>query len=282
MFELSATGFPAVGVGWPLGEYVQPWTERITELGAKVLGLASTAFRAGLGVERFAVKLHTGQTLELRSHDVLARRLVFESFFEPQVRDSLRMLVRPGATVLDLGANIGYFSVLLSSWVGQQGRVLAFEPQPVMQRELRRNLMRNGISNVSVFGIALGEYEGTAEFCLTDPGFEAMGSLRENGRFRVAARSVVPVRQLDTVLAESGINTVEVIKMDTEGAELSILKGATRLLSGPKAPAIVLEAKAANAAAFGYSLRDLRTFLESFGYGLASLDEETWLALPIR
>src|SRR5215831_1636534 len=84
--------------------------------------------------------------------------------YEPQYVDALRTLVKQSATVFDVGANIGFYSVLFSKWVGQDGRVIAYEPDPTNIKLLRRNLALNCCDNVIVRPVALTKTSGIEKF----------------------------------------------------------------------------------------------------------------------
>jgi FkbM family methyltransferase len=239
---------------------------------------------AALGVRRQRFVLASGEVVRLRTNDLLAKRLVAERWFEPRVRQTLREHTHPGTTFLDIGANIGYYTVQAANLVGPQGRVIAFEPQSAMRQELTVNLALNHLSNVAVYPYALSDQTGTAQFCVPVPGNEGMGSLRRNARFGVSSEIEVETRRLDDVLLGLDHPPVGCVKLDAEGAELLILKGAPRLLSGPHKPHIVFEANENNCEPFGYRVFDLLKAFSDLGYRLTQIDAENWFAeaLPPR
>jgi FkbM family methyltransferase len=216
--------------------------------------------------------------MRLRTNDALGRRLVAEKWFEPRVREKLRQHARPGAMVLDIGANIGYYTVQAATLVGPHGRVFAFEPQPSMRQELAANLALNQLSNVTVIPYALSDRAETVRFCVPTAGNESMGSLHSNPRFEADCEIEVETRCLDDVLKSVDCPLVDLVKLDAEGAELPIVKGAARLFSGPSKPCVVFEANEENCAPFGYRVFDLLKAFWDFGYQLTQIDGENWFA----
>jgi FkbM family methyltransferase len=233
---------------------------------------------ARVGVRRKVLRLASGERMCLRTNDSLAGRLMAERWFEPRVREKLRQHARVGATVLDIGANIGYYTLQAATLVGPRGRVLSFEPQPLMRRELTANLTLNQLSNVTVLPYALSDRAGTVSFCVPTAGHESMGSLHFNARFEVDREIEVESRCLDDVLESLDCPHVDFVKLDAEGAELAIVKGASRLFSGPNKPCVVFEACEENCTSFGYRVFDLLKAFGDFGYRLTQVDHENWIA----
>lgn len=132
-------------------------------------------------------------------------------------RTLLRRLAKPGATVIDVGANIGYFALLFAEAVGEHGRVLCVEPDPANLRELRRNVERNGLSNVEVLATAAGSRDGMVGL---------MTGLNSRVTDDGAGVLQVPVRMVDSIAPER----VDLLKVDVEGFEWEVLKGAARVI----------------------------------------------------
>lgn len=137
--------------------------------------------------------------------------------------------VRPGATVVDVGANIGWNAVGAARLVGPAGRVVAVEPTPDTLAVLRRNVAAAGLGNLEVAPVAAGRAAGTAEFYVRG-GVSAVNSLYAESRYgRVTEVLRVPVVRLDDLVE----GAADVVKIDVEGAELDVLAGMERLLSAP-------------------------------------------------
>lgn len=153
----------------------------------------------------------------------------------------VKKIVEPGDVVVDAGANIGYVALLLSRWVGPQGRVFSFEPIPETYDLLAGNVKKLGLTNVEIFPYALSSRDGRAE--MEVPHYEGGGENFYESRMaektNVDLRTFpVEVRRLDSVL-DLG-RTVSFIKIDVEGHEEDVVRGATRILQASQ-PALMIE-----------------------------------------
>jgi FkbM family methyltransferase len=134
--------------------------------------------------------------------------------------------IRPGAIVYDVGANVGFFTLLASKLAGESGRVHAFEPLPRNLEFLERHIRLNELANVHVGALAIAATSGEAHFRVAP--HASMGGLAEGGDLRVITAS------LDDLIASGRAARPDFIKMDIEGAESDALRGASALLStGP-------------------------------------------------
>lgn len=192
--------------------------------------------------------------------------------YEPEVSAVVRSLLRPGATFIDVGANIGWFSLLAASVVGPGGRVIAVEPNPLNVSLLRQSAKENGFDNIEVFNVALGDR----------PGAVALETDGSNGRIipidgppaaPLEASFVVPAFSLDDLLAASMPAAVDVVKMDVEGAEPMVLRGAQGVLSTFR-PVLVTEfyPLALDSSPWG-NARGYLAQLRALGYRLAVIEQ---------
>ncbi len=174
----------------------------------------------------------------------------------------LRLLLRPGDTFLDVGANHGSFAILASHLVGREGRVIAVEPQPRLAYLIRRSLAEAPAA-FEVHAVALGDRE--ADMLLHVPR-EGSGAASIAAPPRGAARSVtVPVGRADDLLTWRRFPGSLVLKLDVEGSELAFLRGATALIRGRR-PVILFELSAVQARAAGHGPEDLIAELRTLGY----------------
>jgi FkbM family methyltransferase len=161
--------------------------------------------------------------------------------YEPALLEAIKTFVNPGQTVYDVGANIGYMSLALAKAVGETGRVVAFEPLPENLARLEANLALNAEGKrVKVVGAAVGEHTAQEQFLVHHSG--AMGKLHAStGRQAEYERSLtVEVVALDHWAADHNYGSPELIKVDVEGGEASVLKGMRGLLEKTR-PTILLE-----------------------------------------
>jgi FkbM family methyltransferase len=143
--------------------------------------------------------------------------------------------VKPGDTVVDVGANIGWNAIRAARLAGPRGRVVAVEPTPDTLAVLRRNVAASGLRSVMVEPVAAGRVAGECDFFVRG-GVSAVNSLFPESRYaRVTDVLRVPVVRLDDLVE----GQVAVVKIDVEGAELDVLEGAPRLLAAPGVVLIV-------------------------------------------
>ncbi|HMO80757.1 MAG TPA: FkbM family methyltransferase [Pyrinomonadaceae bacterium] len=153
----------------------------------------------------------------------------YESDYEPETFRFFRSNVKPGNVVLDIGAHIGLFSVVTSRLVGETGKVYAFEPTPFTRGVLGEVVKLNGCEhNVEIRPEAVSDKEGTAYFFDTGTEVSNANSLVETGRSK--EKIEVPMISVDKFASERGL-TVKCLKIDVEGAELDLLKGARKVLT---------------------------------------------------
>lgn len=174
--------------------------------------------------------------------------------------------LQPGMTALDIGAYYGLYSLIASSKVGSAGLVIAFEPSPNQRKRLRWNLTFNRSKNVRVEDVALSSSEGQSEFfSVLDGGGGFSGLRRPDVTMKVQAIQV-PTTTLDSYLKEHRGKTVDFVKIDVEGGELDVFKGATDLLSRPPRPVVLCELQDTRSEAWGHKATDTAAFLERFEF----------------
>lgn len=156
---------------------------------------------------------------------MLARAL---GVFELGETEAISSLLRRGMTFVDVGANKGDFSLLGSALVGATGKVLSFEPEPNNCYWIRRSIELNGYNNIQLFELALGDTNGDAQLYLARK--SGWHTLIPHQRGRDAGTLTVKKRTLDACLQEIHLDQVDMIKVDVEGAELQVLRGARRTL----------------------------------------------------
>src|SRR5687767_3249523 len=178
-------------------------------------------------------------------------------------------VLQPGMVVLDVGANIGYYAMVFAQRVGPRGSVHAFEPTPVLADRLRSNAALNGFTNVTVVQGAVGDTPGTASLNLSADDPEA------NSLFPVGdavGQEQVSIDTLDGYVKSRGIHHVDLLKIDCEGSELSVLRGASRLLETEDAPVVLLECNPESLAAAGSTVKDLYDQLRGASYDTYCLE----------
>jgi len=200
--------------------------------------------------------------------------------YEEAEQRFVERFLKSGMTVLDIGAHQGFYTLLASQLVGPQGRVVAFEPSPRERRRLCWNLRMNRCRNVRIEPLALAAREGELRLFLVKGRETGLNSLRPPKVSEPVEVIPVQATTLDAYLGRSGIEKVDFIKMDVEGAELEVLKGAERLLQRTPRPVWIIEVQDIRTEAFGYSAKDILEFLWGRGFHWFKITQEGRL-LPL-
>lgn len=177
----------------------------------------------------------------------------------------MRRYLKLGDAVLDVGANVGVYTLLAASLVGARGRVVSFEPGPLARSRLLENVQLNGLGNVEVHACALGEQTGEVHFLDRCDTTNRMQTQSDLGQSSIR----VPVARLDDVVSlECALG-----KMDIEGAEPLALRGAGRLMAGANPPVWLLELNG-SLHAFGHTEQAFAAWLAEHGYDLCLYDAD--------
>jgi FkbM family methyltransferase len=189
---------------------------------------------------------------------------------EPEVQAALAELIEPGQTVYDVGANIGFFTILCSRLVGPQGKVYAFEPIPQNLATLRHNVTINALSNVTIVEAALSSSTGTAEMFVSPwSAFHSLnleGATKQDNHGPRAGEITVQTVTLDEFVQGEGVRAPDLVKIDVEGAELIVLAGMRETLRSVK-PLLLCELHDTKA---GYA-----ELVDSIGYRVRVIDGES-------
>jgi FkbM family methyltransferase len=176
-----------------------------------------------------------------------------------------RLLLQPGDVFVDAGANVGLFALVAAAKVGPAGRVVACEPAPAMRAVLERNARLSGFSWLQAHGVALAERSGCAEFVVFEGEGSGLSSFRpadlDGGK-----RQTVPVTTLDELVRAEEAPRVSLVKIDVEGAEARVMRGAAGLIARAR-PDILIEVEEEHLARQGASARELQGIARNAGYG---------------
>jgi|ERR1700722_1947287 len=162
--------------------------------------------------------------LNLRESAAMVQRAM--GSYEPAKHALIRKHLRPGMTFIDVGANKGDFTLLAARLAGSSGRVISIEPEPDNHSILQRSIALNNYSNIRVLQIALSDRDGTSNLQIGSTSGAHTLSPEFNGLRTIA----VPTRTLDGIVAEQGLRAVDMLKIDVQGLELAVLRGAAETL----------------------------------------------------
>jgi FkbM family methyltransferase len=199
---------------------------------------------------------------DLRFHDSSISMELWLHGNRPNPTEQLfRAYLKPGDYVVDVGANIGFYTMVSSVAVGASGQVIAIEADPRVAAFLRSNIALNKATNVDVRNVAVGDSSGWLHFS-DDRQDDRNCVVNGDGGRRVE------VMRLDTAVAPRG--TVALLKIDVEGYEKFVLDGATGLL--PRVRCVFIETWAEHFARYGYECRDVHERLLAHGFDLFRLN----------
>jgi len=197
--------------------------------------------------------------LNLESY--VARILVTEGIWEPDTTKAVHKLVKPGMHVLDIGANFGYYTLLMAQQVGPSGHVWAFEPVAAFREQLEWHIHRNRIEEcVTVLPYGLSDREETIQIAV-EPSSATIYPTNDI----VTSYESIQLNSLDVVANKIGINQVDFIKLDIDGHEPHFLRGAYQLLS-TQHPIIALEFAQHCLHVAGSDVREQARIITDLGY----------------
>ena len=268
---------------WVVGR-IPPGTLRwISGLRWRIAFLRPLFERLGDQLRNRDMVIQRGPAAGLRFNTGSAMAGYVVGYMEPHIQQAVLDSVRPGTVAYDIGANVGYLSMLLARRVGPTGRVVSFEPMPANAAQVRHNARLNAFEHVTVRAEAVGERDGTGTFLVdafaTNHRLASIGTAVPDLKAEIS----VPIRALDSVAAE--LPPPQFIKMDIEGAEVMALRGGRELLRSAR-PILLIELHATGGEVvplleeLGYRVRRLHDPLQT-----AAQEAEDWnghiLATPV-
>ncbi len=199
--------------------------------------------------------------LDLKDYGI-ARELAVYGVHEKNSTEELKKILKPGMKVLEIGANIGYYALLEAKIVGEKGWVYAFEPSPYNFNLLKENIKLNGYKNIEIYQKAVGGKGGKMKFFLS-PYSNLSGFIKRNGKEKAIEVEVI---KLDEFLKEKKI---DFLRMDIEGYEIEVLKGAKKTLSSVNKPKyIFIEIHSELLHKKNSSGEEIVRYLEKLGYSV--------------
>ena len=226
-------------------------------------------YKNGDPLERF-VKLPFGEVL-VRINEDVGGNIYSEKIHEKAETRFIQNNVQTDWTCIDIGANIGYFSLLLSQ-KANNGVVVAIEPIQANIEIIEKMIKKNDIKNISLEASAIDSDDGFREFAVMEDsaysGFVATGrkDLKEN----ITVKTISP----DSFVSKYSLSRIDLIKIDVEGSEMAIFKSFKDLIVKMKPKFILSECNEANMKNYNFNVDDFLDLLNSYGYNPNFLDED--------
>jgi FkbM family methyltransferase len=237
---------------------------RFPPLARLIRGSLNASVQEGLSVITVAAGTLKGYQVQL---NLKAEKSRWLGTYEPELQAALQEFIRPGMTVYDVGANIGYISLMLAHHVTATGRVFAFEALPANLERIQKNMDLNHLANVQVVSAAVTDHEGPLVFYVHESvgmGKAAGSAGRREEQYK--AQITVNGLSLDDFVYTQGNPPPQAVKMDIEGGEVLALPGMRRILAehhpllflelhGPESEKVAWE----SLTAAGYTLRAMQS-----------------------
>jgi FkbM family methyltransferase len=217
------------------------------------------------------------------------QKLIYDEYkegiiYEPATVLALSKFLAPGDVFIDLGAHVGFHSVVAAAMVGPSGVVLAFEPNPASYASLSNHIEINKLSHLRAFNMAVGGFDGKATLYenLDNDGECALWPVNQSvDNIKTASTSLnstsVPQVTLDTIASQLRLSRIDVLKMDVEGSEVKVMEGAQQYLAGGAAKLIIAEFHPFALAQMGNTASQFLKIFYDFGYrGFWSKDGDTF------
>ncbi len=218
--------------------------------------------------EELLVQIDDRNRMYINFLDYVGFQIYLYGYFEEDTVSEVKARLPVGGTFFDIGAHFGQFTLVGASAV-DSGAVHSFEPGPTQFAYLTRNVQLNGYKNVRLNNVALGEKEGQM-------GFE-VGPARNLGASHLVegpSETNVRVMALDNYCEENKIASIDALKIDVEGAELNVFKGAKNMLSQTPPKVIFYECVSSLTERFGYPPAKVHELLTSYGYQIFTLHKK--------
>ncbi len=186
----------------------------------------------------------------------------------------IRGALSPGENFWDIGANIGYFTLLAAAALNNTGEIVAFEPGKVAYERLQENISLNNFTNVTAVNLAASNRGGEAKLYLATEIADTGANLYQGGNERTQFE-IIHTIPLDIFFAQKKLPAPHFIKIDVEGAELVVLQGATEILT-KSSPLLLIEMEEKNLTAAGTDKTAIKNWLGKIGYQGAFLHKGRW------
>lgn len=217
----------------------------------------------GLMQRIYTRMIEPGLKIEVIPEDHIQQQLFWYGVYEAEAVTTWQQLCKADSVVLDIGANIGYYS-LLAAAIAKQGKVYAFEPIPSLQQRIRRNMVLNRFQNIHLVPAAASDRDGKVKMHVAAADNIGMSGLRPQENFSGETIEVNAIR-IDDWAVKYNIGKIDLVKIDTEGAEWLVLQGMVETLKRYR-PAVIIEVMDELLRLFDRSAKDIYGYFEELNY----------------
>lgn len=224
-----------------------------------------------------------GLRLYLYPGNETSRLLFLTGYYEPNQFYALDKILQAGMTFIDVGANMGLYTLFAAKKVGRRGAVLAIEPSSRDFQRLKANVEENALTNVRLLQVAVSDRQTEAELLVAEEEHSGHNTLGAFGYKDVAlrGRERVRVERLDDIVQREGLESVDVIKMDIEGAEFLALQGTRKTLTRYR-PLLLIELSDTTLKHQGCNSQQVWELLTEIGYSIYAYDDKIGLPVPAQ
>ena len=231
----------------------------------------------------FTIQWFHGIKIYIYPGEEISRCLYVEGFYEPNQMCFLDSYLKPGMTVMDVGAHNGIYSLFCADKVGVSGKVLALEPSRREFEKLRLNISINQFQNIRIFHVAAYDSETTLDLKIAKTPHTGHNTL---GNFAYQETTLddieaVQTSSLNQFIQTENLERVDLIKIDAEGSEMNVLRGAENILEKFH-PVLLLEIFPPALTAHGDTAADIWSFLTGKGYHFFVYDPKTGIPAPVN
>lgn len=213
--------------------------------------------------ESFQFSLSSNVKIQLYKDSVLSRHIF--NGFEQQEINYLTSVLKKGDIFIDIGSNIGLFSLLASEIVGDTGMILSYEPSPSTFLRLKENIEINHFKNIEARNLGVSNQSGELMLHISQNGHDAWNSFAPSEDNKLEKVVMVPVTTLDKELENINKSQIKAVKIDVEGWEKYVLLGGKRFFKEYQ-PIVMVEFTEQNTFNAGYSIHEIYDLLELWGY----------------
>ncbi len=228
--------------------------------------------------EPFVIRWLNELRIYIYPEEEISRSLFLTGYYEPNEFFLLNRILKPGMVFIDVGANIGLYTLFASKKVGRKGVIMAIEPSKREFKKLKANIELNKLINVRFLQVAISNYQGEVELLVATEeksGHNTLGSFAYDS-VALQGKERVRVERLDDIVHQIGLQRVDIVKVDIEGAEYSALQGAVNTLARFY-PIILLELSDRTLVQQDGNSGQVWNFLVQNGYSIYVFDEQTGL-----